>query len=121
MIQFLKKYKAKKELKHKLEKARFINFYDNEIDLSLGKVIRVNCWFHTICEHTLFDEIFTRIQCFIVLKYDNFIEKELFIGTDIDEFTTNLYAAELNNFIESEEFTELLNEYNKLKKEYELL
>jgi hypothetical protein len=56
-----------------------------------------------------------------VLKYDNFIEKELFIGTDIDEFTTNLYAAELNNFIESEEFTELLNEYNKLKKEYELL
>jgi hypothetical protein len=110
--------KAKKELKQKLDKARFINFYDNKIDLSLGKVIEVGCFFHTIREHTLFDEIFTKIQCFIVLKYDNFIEKELFIGTNIGEFTTNQYAAELNNFIKSKKFKERLNEYNELKKNY---
>jgi hypothetical protein len=120
-MQFWKKYKAKKELKQKLEKARFINFYGNQIDLSLGKVIGVGCHFHTIYEHTLFDEIFTKIQCFIVLKYDNFIEKELFIGTNIGEFTTNQYADELNDFIISGKFTERLNEYEQLEKEYELL
>ena len=120
-MQFWKKYKAKKELKKKLEKARFINFYGNEIDLSLGKVVEVSCHFYEIHEHTLFDEIFTKIQCFIVLKYDNFIEKELFIGTNIGELTTNQYAVELNDFINSDKFTERLNEYNELRKEYELL
>jgi hypothetical protein len=127
-MKFWKKYKAKKqlrkakkELKQKLEKARFINFYDNKIDLSLGKVIKVSCHFYEIHKHTLFDEIFTKIHCFIVLKYDNFIEKELFIGTNIGELTTNQYAAELNNFINSDKFTERLNEYEQLKKEYEKL
>ena len=55
-MKFWKKYKNRKQLKQKLEKARFINFYDNKID-----------------------------------------------------------------FINSDKFTERLNEYNELKKEYELL
>ena len=40
-MNFWKKYKAKKELRKKLEKARFINFYGNEIDLSLGRIIEL--------------------------------------------------------------------------------
>jgi hypothetical protein len=38
-MQFWKRYKARKELKKKLEKARFINFYDHKIDLKDGRPI----------------------------------------------------------------------------------
>jgi hypothetical protein len=120
MIQFLKKYKAKKELKQELEKARFINFYGNKIDLSLGKIIGTTCFTNTITTATLFDDEYDTIDCYITLKYENFLEKSLFIGEDIESIRDK-YCRELNDFINSGKFTERLNEYNELKKEYELL
>ena len=39
-MNFWKKWKNKKELREKLEKARFVNFYGNQIDLSLGRIIK---------------------------------------------------------------------------------
>jgi hypothetical protein len=119
-MQFWKKYKAKKELKKKLKKARFINFYDNEIDLSLGKVIKVSCFTKTVTTVDYdFDDEYDTIYCYIVLKYQNFFEKKLFIGKS--RSIRDNYALELLDFINSDKFTERLNEYNELKKEYELL
>jgi hypothetical protein len=120
MIQFLKKYKDKKQLKHKLEKARFINFYGNKIDLSLGEIIKATCYTTTTTTITLFDDEYDTEYCYIVLKYKNFHEKKLFIGEDIESIRDK-YCRELNDFINSGKFTERLNEYNELKKEYELL
>jgi hypothetical protein len=126
-MQFWKKYKAKKqlrkakkELKQKLEKARFINFYGHKIDLSLGKVIRVSCFTNTVTTVDLdFDDEYDTIYCYIVLKYQNFFEKKLFIGKS--RSIRDDYALELLDFINSGKFTERLNEYEQLKKEYELL
>jgi len=84
-MQFWKKYKAKKELRKKLEKARFINFYEGKIDLSLGKITTtaiLNCY------------------------------KETRFGLWRD-------YLDINDFIKSSKFTERLNEYEQLKKEYE--
>lgn len=115
-----KKYKAKKELKQKLEKARFINFYGNRIDLSLGKIIKATCYTTTITTTTLFDDEYDTEDCYIVLKYNNFYEEKLFIGENIRNIRDK-YCLELNDFINSDKFTERLNEYEQLKKEYEQL
>jgi hypothetical protein len=119
-MQFWKKYKAKKQLKQKLEKARFINFYGHKIDLSLGQIIKTICFDNTITTVSLFDNEFDTIDCYITLKYENFLEKRLFIGENIRS-VRDKYCLELNDFINSGKFTERLNEYNELKKEYELL
>ena len=120
MIQFLKKYKAKKQLKHKLEKVRFINFYGNKIDLSLGEIIKATCFDDIITTVPLFDDEHDTINCYIALKYQLFFEKRLFIGENIRS-VRDKYCLELNDFINSGKFTERLNEYNELKKKYELL
>jgi hypothetical protein len=119
-MQFWKKYKAKKELRKKLEKARFINFYGNQIDLSLGKIIGTTCFTNTITTATLFDDEYDTIDCYITLKYENFLEKSLFIGENIGSIRDK-YCCELNDFIKSGKFTERLNEYEQLKKEYDKL
>jgi hypothetical protein len=119
-MQFWKKYKDKKELKQKLEKARFINFYGNKIDLSLGQIIKATCFDVIITTVPLFDNEYDTVDCYIVLKYKNFHEKRLFIGENIRS-DRDKYCRELNDFIKSGKFTERLNEYNELKKEYELL
>ncbi len=126
-MKFWKKYKAKKELKkakkelkQKLEKARFINFYGNKIDLSLGEIIKVRCHTTTITTTTPFDDKYDTEDCYIVLKYNNFYEEKLFISENIRN-TRDKYCLELLDFLESGKFTERLNEYNELKKEYELL
>jgi hypothetical protein len=119
-MQFWKKYKAKKELRKKLEKARFINFYGHKIDLSLGQIIKTICLDNTITTVPLFDNGFDTIDCYITLKYENFLEKSLFIGENIGSIRDK-YCRELNDFIKSGKFTERLNEYEQLKKEYELL
>lgn len=115
-----KKYKAKKELKHKLEKARFINFYGHKIDLSLGQIIKATCYTNTITTVPIFDDEYDTEYCYIVLKYQNFIEKSFFIGENIRS-VQDKYCIELNDFIISGKFWEKLNEYEQLKKEYELL
>jgi hypothetical protein len=119
-MQFWKKYKDKKELKQKLEKARFINFYGNRIDLSLGEIIKATCYTNTITTVTIFDDEYDTEYCYIVLKYKNFHEKKLFVGENIGN-TRDKYCIELNDFINSDKFTERLNEYEQLKKEYEQL
>ena len=118
-MNFWKKYKAKKELRKKLEKARFINFYGNEIDLSLGRIIKA------ISE----DEITNVISDFrddykiknysIVLKYDNF--KEIFLSYRNEKSIRDDHICELISFANSDKFTQLLNQYENLKKEYEQL
>jgi len=120
IMQFWKKYKAKKELRKKLEKARFINFYGNKIDLSLGQIIKTTCFDDIITTVTLFDDEYDTIYCYIVLKYQNFIEKSFFIGENIRSIRDK-YCLELNDFINSGKFTERLNKYNELKKEYDKL
>jgi len=115
-----KKYKAKKELKHKLEKARFINFYGHKIDLSLGQIIKATCFDNIITTVSLFDDEHDTVDCYIVLKYQLFFEKRLFIGENIRS-VRDKYCIELNEFIKSDKFTERLNKYNELEKEYELL
>jgi hypothetical protein len=119
-MKFWKKYKAKKELKQKLEKARFINFYGHKIDLSLGEIIKATCYTNTITTVTIFDDEYETEDCYIVLKYNNFYEEKLFIGENIKN-TRDKYCLKLNDFIKSGKFTERLNKYNELKKEYELL
>ena len=118
-MKFWKKYKAKKELRKKLEKARFIDFYGNEIDLSLGRIIKA------ISE----DEITNVISDFrddykiknysIVLKYDNF--KEIFLSYRNEKSIRDDHICELISFANSDKFTQLLNQYENLKKEYEQL
>jgi hypothetical protein len=120
MIQFLKKYKDKKQLKQKLEKARFINFYCHKIDLSLGEIIKTTCFDNIITTVSLFDNEYDTVDCYIVLKYQLFFEKRLFIGENIRS-VRDKYCRELNDFINSGKFTERLNKYNELEKEYELL
>jgi hypothetical protein len=126
-MKFWKKYKAKKqlrkakeELKQKLEKARFINFYGNKIDLSLGEIIKVRCHTTTTTTTTLFDDEYDTEDCYIVLKYKNFHEKKLFIGENIRN-TRDRYCLELIDFLKSGKFTERLNKYEQLKNEYEQL
>jgi hypothetical protein len=120
MIQFIKKYKAKKELKQKLEKARFINFYDNKIDLSLGEIIKVIRFDDRFTIEPIFGDEYMKTDYYIQLVYENFIKKSYFIGTGVKNVRDD-YALELLDFINSDKFTERLNEYNELKKEYELL
>jgi hypothetical protein len=117
---YFKKYKAKKELKQKLKKARFINFYDNKIDLSLGQIIKATCFDRIFTRVPLFDNEYDTVDCYIVLKYQLFFEERLFIGENIRS-VRDKYCIELNDFINSGKFTERLNKYEQLKKEYELL
>ena len=119
-MQFWKRYKARKELKKKLEKARFINFYSNKIDLSLGEIIKATCFDDIITTVSLFDDEYDTINCYIVLKYQLFFKKRLFIGENIRS-VRDRYCIELNDFLKSGKFTERLNKYNELEKEYELL
>jgi len=119
-MQFWKKYKAKKELRKKLEKARFINFYGHKIDLSLGQIIKTICYTNTITTVPIFDDEYDTEYCYIVLRYQLFFEKKLFIGENIRSVRDE-YCIELNDFINSGKFTERLNEYEQLKKEYEQL
>ena len=118
-MNFWKKYKAKKELRKKLEKARFIDFYGNEIDLSLGRIIKA----------TPDNEITTVISDFcddykiknysIILKYDNF--KEIFLSYGDEKSIRDDRYCELISFANSDKFTEYLNNYENLKKEYDKL
>jgi len=119
-MQFWKKYKTKKELKQKLEKARFINFYGHKIDLSLGDITKVIRFDNKITIEPLFGDEYMIIDYYIHLVYENFIKKSYFIGTGVKNLRDD-YALELLDFINSDKFTERLNEYNELKKEYELL
>jgi hypothetical protein len=126
-MKFWKKYKAKKqlrktkkELKQKLEKARFINFYGHKIDLSLGEIIKVIRFDDRFTIEPIFGDEYRTTDYYIQLVYENFIKKSYFIGTGVKNVRDN-YALELLDFINSDKFTERLNEYNELKKEYELL
>jgi hypothetical protein len=119
-MQFWKKYKAKKELRKKLKKARFINFYGHKIDLSLGEIIKVIRFDDRFTIEPIFGDDYRRTDYYIQLVYENFIKKSYFIGTGVKNLRDD-YALELLDFINSDKFTEQLNEYEQLKKEYEKL
>ena len=118
-MKFWKKYKAKKELREKLEKARFIDFYGNQIDLSLGRIIEAipdNEITNVISD--IYDDY--KIKNYsIVLKYDNF--KEIFLSYGDEKSIRDDRYCELISFANSEKFTQYLNTYKNLKKEYEQL
>ena len=117
-MNFWKKYKAKKELKNKVEKARFVNFYGKKIDLSLGRIKELLEYGKKILEK---DGIFSKcyMDYYIILRYDNFKEIYLYYGQDKSIRDDHIYK--LKSFGESDEYTERLNEYQKLKEEYEQL
>ena len=118
-MKFWKKYKAKKELREKLEKARFIDFYGNEIDLNLGKIKELIHYNKTTTISSDFDDDYEYKEYSILLKYDNFKERYLSYGQMKNARDDHIY--ELDSFIKSDKFTERLNEYEKLKREYEQL
>ena len=125
-MKFWKKYKAKKELekakkelREKLEKARFVNFYDKEIDLSLGRIKELIHYNKTTTISSDFYEDEEDHDYSIILKYDNFKERYLSYGQAKSIRDVRIY--ELNSFANSDKFTQLLNQYEKLKKEYEQL
>ena len=118
-MNFWKKYKAKKELRKKLEKARFINFYGDKIDLSLGRIIELIPYDKTTTISSDFDEDYEDKEYSIILKYDNFKERYLSYGQSNSIRDDRI--CELESFANSDKFTQLLNQYKNLKKEYEQL
>ena len=112
------KYKVKKELRKKLEKARFIDFYGNEIDLSLGRIEELICYSRETSEKDGICTVFI-INYYIILRYDNF--KEIFLCYGKDESIRDNHICELRSFGESDKFTQYLNNYENLKREYEQL
>jgi hypothetical protein len=126
MIKFWKKYKtkkelekAKKELREKLEKARFVNFYGKEINLSFGRIIKAIPYNDRTTIISDFDDDYTIEKYYIILEYDNFVERYLFY--DQDYFIRNNHLSKFEDFIKSDKYTQLLNQYEKLKEEYEQL
>jgi hypothetical protein len=122
-MQFWKKYKAKKELKQKLEKARFINFYDNKLDLEDGKPNVIETFAEEYIEKPSGISTYYNWKYYIFLNYfdknKGYFKRTWHYGkngTLRDEYFDKLF-----DFINSDKFTERLNEYNELKKEYELL
>ena len=118
-MKFWKKYKAKKELRERLEKARFVNFYGNQIDLSLGKIIELIHYNKTTTIPSYFDDDYEDREYSILLKYDNFKERYLSYGQRKNTRDEHIY--ELDSFASSDKFTEYLNNYENLKREYEQL
>ena len=118
-MKFWKKYKAKKELREKLEKARFIDFYGEKIDLSLGRIIELIHYNKTTTISSDFDDDYEDKEYSILLKYDNFKERYLSYGQMKN--IRDLHIYELDSFANSDKFTQLLNQYENLKKEYEQL
>jgi len=118
-MNFWKKWKNKKELREKLEKARFVNFYGNQIDLSLGRIIKATPDNEITNVISDFRDDYKIKNYSIVLKYDNF--KEIFLSYGDEKSIRDDHYCELISFANSDKFTERLNEYEKLKKEYEQL
>ena len=116
-MNFWKKYKAKKELKKKLNKARFINFYGYEIDLSLGRIEFIKPYNEiTTVINDVVDDYEIR-DYFIIIGYDNF--KEIVLPYNERESRRNDHICQLKDFIKSGKYTEYLRYYENLKKEYE--
>lgn len=119
-MQFWKKYKAKKELKQKLKKARFINFYDNEIDLKDGRPISFQKFGEEYIKAQYGITTEYAWEYYIFLNYYNknkgYFKRTWSYGRNW--IIRDKYYDELNDFIKSEKFTERLNEYNELKKNY---
>lgn len=116
-MNFWKKYKAKKELKKKLNKARFINFYGYEIDLSLGRIEFIQPYNKiTTVINDVVDDYEIR-DYFIIIGYDNF--KEIVLPYNERESRRDDHICQLKDFIKSAKYTQYLNNYENLKKEYE--
>ncbi len=111
-MNFWKKYKAKKELKNKLKKARFINFYEYSIDLKDGKPIsiqRYNEYSDNITEAYIF--------LYYLNKNKGRFKKTWSYGER--EAIRDFRSDQLFEFMNSAEFMEYLNQYRNLKEEYE--
>jgi hypothetical protein len=107
-MKFWQRYKAKKEQEKKLNKARFINFYGVfEIDFSLGE-IKGAISLNLIAEDTYYNEYW------IVIEYENFVEKKFKICV-YNPKRRDRYYKELLDFLNSEKYIEKLNYYNQLK------
>ena len=123
IMQFWKKYKAKKELRKKLEKARFINFYDNKIDLEDGKSISLQKFGEEYIKAQYGITTEYAWEYYIFLNYYNknkgYFKRTWSYGRNW--IMRDKYYDELNDFINSDKFKERLNKYEQLKKEYELL
>lgn len=118
-MNFWKKWQNKKQLRKKLEKARFVNFYDNQIDLSLGRIIKATPDNEITNVISDFRDDYKIKNYSIVLKYDNF--KEIFLSYGDEKSIRDNHYCELISFANSDKFTERLNEYENLKREYDKL
>ena len=118
-MKFWRKWQNKKELRKKLEKARFVNFYGREIDLSLGRIKELIPYNETTTVSSDFDDDYKIREYSIILRYNNFKERYLSYGQD--KSIRDEHICEFKSFGESYVFTEYLNEYQKLKEEYEQL
>ena len=118
-MNFWKKYKAKRKLRKELKKARFINFYGEKIDLSLGRIKELVPYNETTTVSSDFDDDYKIRGYYIILNYDNF--KERYLSYNQDGLIRDERIRELDSFADSDKFTQLLNQYENLKKEYEQL
>ena len=122
-MQFWKKYKVKKKLRKKLKKARFINFYGNEIDLENGRPIGLETFGEEYIKTQYGITTEYAWEYYIFLNYYNknkgYFKRTWSYGRNW--IMRDKYYDELNDFINSGKFTERLNKYNELRKEYELL
>ena len=114
MIKFWKKYKAKKEL----EKARFVNFYEYSIDLEDGEPISIQRYTEE-CSRYLEIIIKGYIFLYYLNKNKGRFKKTWFYGEKVA--IRDFRNKQLLEFLNSAEFTECLNQYENLKKEYEQL
>ena len=112
-MNFWKKYKAKKELRKKLKKARFINFYEYSIDLEDGKPISIQRY-NEECGYYYETIIKGYIFLYYLNKNKGRFKKTWFYGEKVA--IRDFRYKQLFKFINSAEFTELLNQYENLIK-----
>ena len=125
-MNFWKKYKAKK----KLEKARFINFYGKSIDLHYGKMLdrlrhaklnNPSDLSHKDNEEYLLFRYYKFLEVFLFFGQNKSIQDDYYNSERLFCPKNKKFSEELRNFIKSDKFTEYLNNYENLKREYEQL
>jgi hypothetical protein len=107
-MKFWQKYKAKRELRKKLKKARFIDFYGVfKLDLSLGDIKEART------QSFINKGDYSRSEYSIIILYKNLILKRFDFG--YNKMNRDTYYETLQDFYRSGEYIERLNYYNQLK------
>ena len=83
----------------------------------MGRIKELVHYNNTITVSSDFDDDYKIRKYYIILRYNNFKERYLSYGQD--KFIRDDHICKLDSFADSDKFTELLNQYENLKKQYE--